>query len=144
MAIIDAKRDWGHARDYVEGMWRMLQQDTPDDYVLATGETHPVREFVEKAFAHVGVNIRWEGKAELEKGIDAASGRVLIEIDKRYYRPTEVDLLIGDPSKAFDKMGWKATTPFDMLVSDMMNADLALVKRESDYRRIDEERGSKA
>jgi GDPmannose 4,6-dehydratase len=141
---LDAKRDWGHAKDYVEGMWRMVQQDQPDDYVLATGETHPVREFVEKAFSQVGVVIAWQGKGEAEKGIDQASGKTVVEIDPRYYRPTEVELLIGDPTKAFTKLGWKATTPFDSLVAEMVAADVSLVKRESEYRRADEERGSKS
>jgi GDPmannose 4,6-dehydratase len=141
---LDAKRDWGHAKDYVEGMWRMVQQDQPDDYVLATGETHPVREFVEKAFSQVGVVIAWQGKGEAEKGIDQASGKTVVEIDPRYYRPTEVELLIGDPTKAFTKLGWKATTPFDSLVAEMVAADVTLVKRESEYRRADEERGNKA
>jgi GDPmannose 4,6-dehydratase len=141
---LDAKRDWGHAKDYVEGMWRMVQQDQPDDYVLATGETHPVREFVEKAFSQVGVVIAWQGKGEAEKGIDQATGKTVVEIDPRYYRPTEVELLIGDPTKAFTKLGWKATTPFDSLVAEMVAADVSLVKRESEYRRADEERGNKA
>jgi len=140
---MDAKRDWGHAKDYVEGMWRMVQQDQADDYVLATGETHPVREFVEKAFAHVGVNIAWQGKGEAEKGIDQATGKIVVEVDPRYYRPTEVELLIGDPTKAFTKLGWKASTPFDSLVAEMVAADLVLVKREADFRRADEERGHK-
>ncbi len=138
---IDAQRDWGHARDYVEGMWRMLQQDTPDDYVLATGETHPVREFVEMAFAELGIAITWQGKGVDEIGVDRASGKTLVAIDQRYFRPTEVDLLIGDPSKAARVLGWKATTPFKTLVKDMVKADVDLVKREAEYRRIDEERG---
>ena len=96
---LDAKRDWGHARDYVEGMWMIVQQPEPDDYVLATGETHQVREFVERAFSHVGIKITWQGKGVDEKGIDKKSGKILVEIDPRYFRPTEVDLLIGDPTK---------------------------------------------
>ncbi len=138
---IDAKRDWGHARDYVEGMWRMVQQDQSDDYVLATGETHAVREFVELAFAEVGMSLRWEGTGAAEKAYDKKSGKVVLEIDPRYFRPTEVDLLIGDPTKAKTQLGWQATTPFKTLVSDMVTADLELVKREADYRRLDEERG---
>jgi GDPmannose 4,6-dehydratase len=126
---IDAKRDWGHARDYVEGMWMMLQQPTPDDYVLATGETHPVREFVELAFAEVDRKIIWKGKGVEEKGIDAKTGDVLVEIDPRYFRPTEVDLLLGNPAKAKRVLGWEATTPFLTLVKDMMAADIADVKR---------------
>ncbi|MBC7905447.1 MAG: GDP-mannose 4,6-dehydratase [Rhodospirillaceae bacterium] len=127
---ITAKRDWGHARDYVEGMWRILQQDQGDDYVLATGETHSVREFVEKAFAVTGVTLRWEGEGVDEKGVDVATGRVLVEIDPRYFRPTEVELLIGDPAKAKEKLGWTHTTPFDQLVREMVEADLSLVQRE--------------
>ncbi len=121
---IDAKRDWGHARDYVEGMWRILQQDEPDDYVLATGETHSVREFVELAFAEVGRKIVWSGKGVDEVGKDAKSGDTLVQIDPRYFRPTEVDLLLGDPSKAHQKLGWKHTTTFPELVAEMVAADL--------------------
>lgn len=128
---LNAKRDWGHARDYVEGMWRMLQQPTPDDYVLATGETHTVRSFVEKAFAHVGMNIVWRGEGVNEQGIDSHNGRVLVEVDPRYFRPTEVDLLVGDPSKAFEKLGWKHTSNLDTLVKEMMEADLRNVAQEA-------------
>lgn len=124
---LDAKRDWGHARDYVEGMWRIVQQATPDDYVLATGETHSVREFVELAFAETGVVIRWQGKGVEEQGIDDATGRVLVEIDPRYFRPTEVELLLGDPAKAEMVLGWKHTTPFKTLVTEMVAADMAAV-----------------
>jgi GDPmannose 4,6-dehydratase len=127
---IDAKRDWGHAREYVRGMWLMLQQDKPDDYVLATGETHSVREFVEKAFAHIGLTIAWKGKGIEEKGVDAKSGKELVEIDPRYFRPTEVDMLLGDPSKAHTVLGWKHETSFDALVSEMMEADLISVAQE--------------
>src|SRR5690349_13203230 len=105
---LDAKRDWGHARDYVEGMWRMLQQDEPDDYVLATGETHTVREFLEKAFAVVGIRLGWRGQGVEEVGVDERTGRVLVRIDPRYFRPTEVDLLLGDPTKARSKLGWRS------------------------------------
>jgi GDPmannose 4,6-dehydratase len=133
---LDAQRDWGHARDYVEGMWRILQQDTPDDYVLATGETHAVREFVELAFAEVGIAIEWKGKGVDEKGHDRASGRVLVEVDPRYFRPTEVDLLIGDPAKAKRVLGWSATTTFPSLVTEMTKADLQTVKREAEHRRF--------
>ncbi len=122
---LDAKRDWGHARDYVEGMWRILQQDVPEDYVLATGETHSVREFVELAFAEVGRTIRWQGEGVDEKGVDAATGAVLVEIDPRYFRPTEVDLLIGDSTKARTKLGWTHKVGFRDLVSEMVRADLA-------------------
>ncbi|CAO3460122.1 GDP-mannose 4,6-dehydratase (EC 4.2.1.47) [Azospirillum argentinense] len=127
---LDAKRDWGHARDYVEGMWRIVQQERPDDYVLATGETHSIREFVELAFGHVGRRIEWRGTGVDEKGIDADTGDVLIEIDPRYFRPTEVDLLLGDPSKARDKLGWTHATSFSDLVREMMESDLARVERD--------------
>ncbi|MGH6719281.1 MAG: GDP-mannose 4,6-dehydratase [Alphaproteobacteria bacterium] len=122
---LDSKRDWGHARDFVEGMWRMLQQDAPDDYVLATGETHSVREFVERAFACVGRTLRWQGQGAAEEGVDAADGRVLVRVDARYFRPTEVDILQGDASKARDRLGWRPTTTFDELVGEMVAADLA-------------------
>jgi GDPmannose 4,6-dehydratase len=128
---LDARRDWGHARDYVEGMWLMLQMPEPDDYVLATGEAHSVREFVEKAFAHVGRKIVWKGKKETEVGIDAGDGRVLIEIDPRYYRPTEVEFLVGDPSKAYEKLGWKYRVSFDSLVSEMVDEDLKSVRAQT-------------
>lgn len=122
---IDAKRDWGHARDFVEGMWLMLQQDRPDDYVLATGETHSVRSFVEMSFREVGIDIEWRGQGVEEQGLDARSGKVLIEIDPRYFRPTEVDLLLGDPSKARKLLGWTAKTPLSALVREMVQADLS-------------------
>jgi len=126
---LDALRDWGHARDYVKGMWQIVQQDEPGDYVLATGETHSVREFVELAFSHVGITIEWEGKGESEVGKDAKSGRVLVRIDPRYFRPSEVDRLQGDASKAERVLGWKATTTFEQLVEDMVNHDLDQAKR---------------
>jgi GDPmannose 4,6-dehydratase len=132
---LDAKRDWGHARDYVDGMWRILQQPAPDDYVLATGETHSVREFIELAFAEVGRTIVWHGQGVDEKGVDAKSGKVLVEVDPRYFRPTEVDLLLGDPAKARDKLGWSHTTPFRQLVKEMVRSDLVEVERE--FRRHD-------
>jgi GDPmannose 4,6-dehydratase len=131
---LDAKRDWGHARDYVEGMWRMLQQDESDDYVLATGETHSVREFVEKAFHHAGLSIKWVGPPGTvnEVGVeDGNEDRVLVRIDPQYFRPTEVDLLLGDPTKAKARLGWVAKTPFDSLVKEMVEADLAMVKGET-------------
>ena len=127
---LDAKRDWGHARDYVEGMWRIVQQDEADDFVLATGETHSVREFVELAFAEIGRSIAWEGEGVNEVGRDAKSGAVLVCIDPRYFRPTEVDLLLGDPSKAFAKFGWKHTTSFPDLVSEMVASDRKLIEEE--------------
>ena len=129
---LDAKRDWGHARDYVEGMWQILQQDEPDDYVLATGETHSVREFVERAFAYVDCQIEWKGHGVDEKGIDAKSERTLVEVDKRYFRPTEVDILIGDASKAREKLRWQPRTTFNELVDEMMKADLAAVLQDND------------
>ena len=125
---LDAKRDWGHARDYVEGMWRILQHNEADDFVLATGETHAVREFVELAFAEVGVKIDWKGSGIDEEGIDTGSGKTVVKVDPRYFRPTEVDLLLGDPSKAKKMLGWQATTKFEKLVSEMVQADLALAK----------------
>jgi GDPmannose 4,6-dehydratase len=135
---LDATRDWGHARDYVEGMWLILQQAEPDDYVLATGESHTVREFVEKAFAHLDCKIVWRGSGKDEQGVDAASGRVLVEIDKRYFRPTEVDSLLGDPSKAEAKLGWRHKTTFDALVKEMVEADLVAVRDEEKRRQRSE------
>ncbi|MEA2905354.1 MAG: GDPmannose 4,6-dehydratase [Alphaproteobacteria bacterium] len=131
---LDAVRDWGHARDYVDGMWRILQQAEPDDYVLATGESHSVREFVEQAFAHVGRRIEWHGSGLAEKGLETATGRVLVEVDPRYFRLTEVGKLIGDPSKAHAKLGWRHTTTFNQLVQEMVEADLDIVRREGAYR----------
>ena len=127
---LDSVRDWGHARDYVEGMWMILQQDEPDDYVLATGECHSVREFVELAFAHVGRKIVWKGSGIDEKGIDAKSGEILVEIDPRYFRPTEVDFLQGDASKARQKLGWKHKITFPELVREMVESDLKRLKLE--------------
>jgi GDPmannose 4,6-dehydratase len=136
---LDSQRDWGHARDYVEGMWRIVQQDAPDDYVLATGESHSVREFIELAFLKVGRKIEWRGKGVDEVGIDSASGDVLIKIDSRYFRPTEVDLLLGDASKARRVLGWKHTVAFPELVSDMLNSDLKVIAKESHVREIGHE-----
>jgi GDPmannose 4,6-dehydratase len=127
---LDARRDWGHARDFVEGMWLMLQQREPDDYVLATGEAHSVREFVEKAFACTGRKILWRGKGESEQGIEADTGRVLVEIDPRYFRPNEVDYLVGDASKARRKLAWKHRVTFEQLVEQMVEEDLKLTKRQ--------------
>jgi GDPmannose 4,6-dehydratase len=128
---LDAKRDWGHARDYVEGMWRILQQPTPDDYVLATGEMHSVREFVELAFAEVGRSIAWQGQGVEEVGLDAKSGQVLVAIDPRYFRPTEVDELLGDPTKAHQKLGWRHKTTFKELVAEMVASDRNAIQQES-------------
>ena len=129
---IDAKRDWGYAGDYVEGMWRILQQDKPDDYCLATGEMHSVREFVELAFKHAGWSIEWRGEGLDEIGVDSKTGDVLIEIDPRYFRPTEVDELLGDPTKAREKLGWKHTTTFPQLVAEMVKSDMEVVAEEKD------------
>lgn len=126
---LDAKRDWGHARDYVMGMYMIMQQETPDDFVLATGETHTVREFCELSFKAVGVTINWRGEAESEVGFDAESGVVRICVDPAYYRPTEVELLLGNPAKAKRVLGWTFTTPFPELVKEMVKADLALVDK---------------
>lgn len=120
---LDAKRDWGHARDYVEGMWRMLQQDKPDDYVLATGETHTVREFAEKAFRRAGIELVWTGKGVNEKGICKKTGKELVVVDERYFRPTEVDLLLGDPSKAERELRWRRKIDFEALVNGMVESD---------------------
>ena len=131
---LDAKRDWGHARDYIEGMWMMLQHDTPDDYVLATGETHMVREFVEKAFRFAGTEIVWKGEPGTvdEIGVDAADeSRVLVRVDPEYFRPTEVDLLLGDPTKAKNQLGWVSKTPFDDLVKEMVEEDIKMVNGSS-------------
>jgi len=124
---MDAKRDWGHAREYVEGMWRMLQQDEPDDYVLATGETVSVRQFVEWCFAETGVTIEWRGEGVDEKGVDAATGEVRVAVDPRYFRPTEVDLLIGNPAKAREKLGWSHKTTAHELAVEMVRADLKVM-----------------
>jgi GDPmannose 4,6-dehydratase len=136
---IDAERDWGHARDYVEGMWRILQHDVPDDYVLATGKKHSVRQFVNTAFDEVGIVLKWQGKGLDEKAYDVKSGKVLVEIDPRYFRPTEVEVLLGDASKAHRVLGWSPTTSFAAMVKEMVKSDVALVVREVDHRRLDED-----
>jgi GDPmannose 4,6-dehydratase len=127
---LDAKRDWGYAGDYVELMWLMLQQTEPDDYVIATGETHSVREFAERSFARLGMQLQWQGSGIHEKGIDAKTGKIIIEIDPKYFRPTEVDLLLGDPTKAKVKLGWEPKVTFEGLVNMMVDADLELAERE--------------
>lgn len=127
---LDAKRDWGHARDYVKGMWLMLQQSQPDDYVLATGEMHSVREFIELAMAEIGRQIVWRGTASDEEGIDEETSKVLVKVDPRYFRPTEVELLLGDPSKAHRVLGWRHETAFRDLVKDMLASDIKLVASE--------------
>lgn len=126
---LEAKRDWGHARDYVEGMWLILQQHEPDDYVLATGETRSVREFVELAFSYVDRKIEWKGKGVDEVGVDRHSGKTLVRVDPRYFRPAEVDLLIGDAGKAKAKLGWVPRTSFHQLVSEMMATDLNAARK---------------
>jgi GDPmannose 4,6-dehydratase len=124
---MDAKRDWGYAGDYVEGMWRMLQHDTPVDYVLATGETHSIREFCELAFKEIGIDLKWQGKGVDEVGIDTASGKTLVKINPDFFRPSEVDLLLGDPSKAEKELGWKRQVDFPGLVKLMVEHDLKLL-----------------
>ena len=131
---LDAKRDWGHARDYVEGMWRIVQQAEPGDFVLATGETHSVREFVGLAFSHIGRKIQWLGNGLDEIGVDGANGETLVKIDSRYFRPTEVDLLLGDPSKAHRELGWKHKVTFPELVAEMVSSDLKVIAKESQVR----------
>ena len=130
MGNLDSLRDWGHARDYVEMQWRMLQQETPDDYVLATGKAYSVRTFVELAFAELGMTIEWRGSGVDEEGICRETGATLVRIDPRYFRPTEVEFLLGDASKAKRQLGWEAKIGFDQLVRDMVAADLALAKLE--------------
>lgn len=124
---LDSKRDWGYAEEYVEAMWRILQQEKPDDYVVATGETHSVREFVEFAFKYAGFDIGWKGKGIEEKGMDKKSGRTLVEISPEFFRPAEVDILIGDPSKAKEKLGWQPKTKFEELARMMVEADIRRV-----------------
>ena len=131
---LDAKRDWGHAKDYVEGMWRILQQDKPQDYVLSMNETHTVREFVELAFAELGYDIVWEGTGVDEKGIDKNTGRVLVEVDPRYFRPAEVELLWGDSTKARTELGWEPKYSFMDLVKEMVQADLEEMKNGGGYK----------
>ncbi|MGD1956773.1 MAG: GDP-mannose 4,6-dehydratase, partial [Sphingomonadales bacterium] len=127
---IDAQRDWGHAREYVRGMWLMLQQEQADDYVLATGITTPVRTFVEWAFEEIGITLEWKGSGVEEKGLCAETGRVLVEIDPRYFRPTEVDLLLGDPTKAKEKLGWVHETSAKDLAIEMVQEDLRVMQTE--------------
>lgn len=127
---LDAKRDWGHAKDYVRMQWLMLQQDEPDDYCIATGVQHSVREFVEAAFKEVGIGVRWEGEGVEEKGYDAASGELLVEVDPRYFRPTEVETLLGDSSKAREKLGWTPEITLDEMVAEMVREDLKIAERD--------------
>jgi GDPmannose 4,6-dehydratase len=125
MGNIDSLRDWGHARDYVEAMWRMLQQDSPEDYVISTGEQHSVREFIEIAFGLVNMKIRWTGSGADEQGLDATTGKVLVKISPAYYRPTEVDSLLGDSTKAYTNLKWRHTTTFRELVKEMLDHDMS-------------------
>jgi len=127
---LDAKRDWGFAGDYVKAMWLMLQQETPEDYVIATGQTHSVREFVELAFKNIGIMIEWQGKGIQEKGFDAVAGDILVEVDSRYFRPTEVDLLLGDATKARENLNWQSEVTFAELVTMMVREDIKLVQRD--------------
>ncbi|MBK9332851.1 MAG: GDP-mannose 4,6-dehydratase [Ignavibacteria bacterium] len=130
MGNIDSKRDWGFAPEYCEAMWKMLQHDKPEDFVIATGETHSVREFIEVAFKEIGIEIEWKGKDENEKGLNSKTGETVIEIDKNYFRPTEVDLLIGDPSKAKNILGWEPKVTFKELVKIMVEADSEMVAKK--------------
>ena len=127
---MDSKRDWGHSKDYVRAMWLMLQQETPDDYVIATKETRTVREFVETAFAHVGIQVKWQGEGVDEVGINAENGQVIVKVNKKFFRPAEVDVLLGNPAKAEEKLGWIREIPFAELVTRMVDNDMALVAEE--------------
>ncbi len=127
---MDAKRDWGHAKDYVEMQWLMLQQDEPDDFVIATGVQYSVRDFVNVAAGKVGIKIRWEGEGVDEKGIDVETGKVIVSVDPEYFRPTEVETLLGNPAKAKAKLGWEPKIPFDTLVSEMVAEDMAIAKKD--------------
>ena len=127
---MDSKRDWGHSKDYVRAMWLMLQQDAPDDYVIATNETRTVREFVETAFSHVGITVQWQGSGVDEIGVDAATGKTIVSVNKKFFRPAEVDVLLGNPAKAEEKLGWKREISFSQLVERMVRNDLKLVEEE--------------
>jgi GDPmannose 4,6-dehydratase len=127
---LDAKRDWGHARDYVEMQWRMLQQDQPEDFVIATGEQRSVRDFVDLAAKEIGIQIRWDGAGVDQRGYDAVTGRCIVSVDPRYFRPAEVTALLGDASKAREKLGWHAKTSFEELVREMIKEDLRIARRE--------------
>lgn len=132
---LDAKRDWGHAKDYVRAQWMILQQEQPEDYVIASGKQYSVRQFVDAAFSEVGIKLRWEGQGVDEKGIDEASGKALIEVDKRYFRPTEVETLLGDPTKARDQLGWQCEISFESMVKEMVREDLKIAEKDDLCRR---------
>ena len=127
---MDSKRDWGHSKDYVRAMWLMLQQEEADDYVIATNETRTVREFVETAFAHVGITVTWQGEGVNEVGIDQATGKTIVKVNEKFFRPAEVDVLLGNPAKAESKLGWEREIPFKELVTRMVDNDMALVEKE--------------
>jgi GDPmannose 4,6-dehydratase len=141
---LDAERDWGHARDYVEGMWRIVQHEVGDDFVLATGEKRSVREFVNLAFKEVGIEVAWDGSGVEEIGRDVKTGKALVAVDPRYFRPTEVDLLLGDAAKAKRLLGWAPETSFAQMVTEMVKSDFGLVAREASHRRLDEDFGNVA
>ena len=130
LGSLDAKRDWGHSKDYVKAMWLMLQQDTPDDYVIATNETRTVREFVETAFRYAGIDVEWHGSGITENGIDKATGKTIVTVNPEFFRPAEVEVLLGNPSKAEEKLGWKREITFQELVRRMVKNDLAIVEKE--------------
>jgi GDPmannose 4,6-dehydratase len=127
---MDSLRDWGHAKDYVEMQWLMLQQDTPEDFVIATGVQYSVRQFVDAAAKEMGIQIRWEGSGLDEKGYDVATNKCIVQVDPRYFRPTEVETLLGDPSKAREKLGWTPRITFDELVAEMVREDLKSAERD--------------
>ena len=127
---MDSKRDWGHSKDYVRAMWLMLQQEKPDDYVIATGETRTVREFVETAFSHVGIDIQWQGSGIDEIGINKSNGKTIVKINPQFFRPAEVEVLLGNPEKAEKSLGWKREISFSQLVERMVKNDVALVASE--------------
>lgn len=133
---LDSKRDWGHSKDYVRAMWLMLQQEKPDDYVIATNETRTVREFVETAFSHIGITIEWKGQGVDEVGINKSTGKVVIKINPQFFRPAEVDVLLGNPAKAENKLGWKREIPFTELVTRMVDHDMELVSKEIQISKI--------
>jgi GDPmannose 4,6-dehydratase len=132
---LNSLRDWGHARDYVRAQWLILQQDQPDDFVIATGKQYSVRQFVEAAFAEVGIQLRWEGEGVNEKGVEVKSGKIRVEVDSRYFRPTEVDTLLGDPAKAREKLGWVADITLEQMVAEMVREDLMLAEKDEMCRR---------